>query len=111
MRLLISSVFTLVIALFIYVAYADEQTTHPGKTVFNKWCVHCHSAGAGFAGTQRLAWSYGEDKSVLTQRTDLTVPYVKLMVRNGRGAMPAFRYVEISDEELQALAAYLSRSQ
>jgi mono/diheme cytochrome c family protein len=46
---------------------------------------------------------------VLEERTDLTPDTVRHFVRNGVSVMPFFRKTEISDAELEALAAYLAR--
>jgi hypothetical protein len=45
----------------------------------------------------------------LEDRTDLTPPFIAQAVRNGAFIMPFFRKTEISDAELEALAAYLSQ--
>ena len=80
-----------------------------GKELFNYWCLPCHGAGPGHAGTQRLARRLGADQSVLLQRHNLPAEYVQHVVRNGFQMMPPFRYTEISDQELQAIAAYVSK--
>ena len=46
----------------------------------------------------------------LEQRTDLTPSAVRLAVRKGAFSMPFFRKTEISDAELDALAAYLAKA-
>jgi mono/diheme cytochrome c family protein len=88
-------------------ARADE---HPGRAVFVKWCAPCHSRGPGNPGTAALAAVYKNQKpGALEDRTDLTVEFVKKAVRNGVYVMPFFRKTEISDAELEALAAYLAQ--
>ena len=47
---------------------------------------------------------------LITQWNDLPASYVTFMVRHGMSVMPQFRKTEISDRELAALAAYLSRN-
>jgi mono/diheme cytochrome c family protein len=86
-------------------ATADPAT---GKLVFERRCSQCHAPGFGHPGTQQLGWTRGEDRAVLERRSDLTAAYINLVVRNGLMEMPAFRPTEISDAELQQLAAYLS---
>ncbi|RPI60853.1 MAG: cytochrome c, partial [Lysobacterales bacterium] len=44
------------------------------------------------------------------QRTDLVPDFVKAIVRQGVSFMPQFRKTEISDADLEALAAYLARN-
>lgn len=88
-------------------ARADE---HPGRPVFVKWCAPCHARGPGNPGTAALAAVYRNAKpGALEDRTDLTTEFVKKSVRNGVYVMPFFRKTEISDAELEALAAYLAR--
>ena len=83
-----------------------------GREVFNKWCAPCHGAGLGKPATAALAFKYkGEKPALLEERTDLTPDVVKYMVRNGVYTMPASRKTEISDDDLDALAAYLSKTQ
>ena len=86
---------------------ADE---HPGRPVFVKWCAPCHSRGPGNPGTAALAAVYKNQKpGALEDRTDLRPEFVKKIVRNGVYVMPFFRKTEITDAELEALAAYLAQ--
>ena len=42
-----------------------------GEQVYQRWCVHCHSAGRGNPGTQSLQTKYkGSLPAVLLERTD-----------------------------------------
>ena len=64
------------------------------------------------AGTQALQARYkGAKPAELEQRTDLTVDFVKAIVRGGLNSMPFFRPTELSDDDLGALGAYLTRKQ
>jgi (+)-pinoresinol hydroxylase len=91
-------------------ASAAESPTTQGRAVFEKWCTPCHAAGPGNPGTTALAALYkGSKPAALEERTDLTPAIVKQFVRKGVSVMPFFRKTEISDAELDALAAYLSR--
>jgi mono/diheme cytochrome c family protein len=83
-----------------------------GAAVFNNWCSACHSRGPQNApGTTSLQFKYqGKLPAALEDRTDLTVDLVKFFVRNGVATMPQFRKTEVGDEDLAALAAYLTRS-
>jgi (+)-pinoresinol hydroxylase len=78
-----------------------------GKKIYDLNCLPCHAEGPGHPGTMRLAIRLGEDKSVLTQRDDLSADYIKIIVRQGFMLMPPFRPTEISDSEMDALAEYL----
>jgi len=79
-----------------------------GKEVFDRHCVHCHGAGDEMTGTQQLARTRGEDKALLTERDDLPAEYIRMIVRQGLKAMPAFVPSDLTDAQLQALAEYLA---
>src|ERR1041384_4897573 len=81
-----------------------------GKLTYEKWCAPCHAPGPNHPGTQALdALYHGSKPGALVQRTDLTPPIVKQFVRKGVTVMPFFRKTEISDPELDALAAFLAK--
>jgi mono/diheme cytochrome c family protein len=100
-----------------------------GYLVYNKWCAGCHAPNFMPAdpnidvhklspvsrfplGTNLLQQRYkGAIPAALEQRTDLTEAVINFYVRHGLNAMPAMRKTEISDAELKALAAYLTRNQ
>lgn len=90
-------------------AAADAQLPERGKEVFTHWCAPCHSAGNQFPGTAALQRKYqGALPAPLEQRTDLAPEAVKAFVRTGITVMPFFRKTEIGDDDLDALAAYLT---
>lgn len=103
------SAFTLGVSVSDY-AYADDAAMIArGGEVFQKWCAPCHGKGPGYPGTTALAALYqGKKPPVLEERTDLTPEVVKHFVRTGVSVMPFFRKTEISDADLEALAAYLA---
>jgi mono/diheme cytochrome c family protein len=82
-----------------------------GAAVFNNWCSACHSRGPQNApGTTSLQMKYqGSIPAALEDRRDLTVDLVKFFVRNGVATMPQLRKTEVSDADLDALAAYLTQ--
>ena len=91
-----------------------------GQEVFGQRCAACHSPipapiyGPAFLppmpGTQALAARYrGELPAALEERADLQAVYIRTVVRNGYVSMPFFRPTELSDEDLDALVAYLTR--
>jgi mono/diheme cytochrome c family protein len=83
-----------------------------GKQVFDRWCAPCHAPGPRHPGTQALEALYkGEKPAALEERTDLVPELTRTFVRNGVSVMPPFRKTEITDEELDALAAYLAPRQ
>ncbi|HEY8519553.1 MAG TPA: cytochrome c [Gammaproteobacteria bacterium] len=89
-----------------------------GREIYAYWCEPCHGPGVGLPGfdalpgTHQLALKYRNTSipAVLDERTDLAPAYIKAVVREGISFMPQFRKTEISDEELDALAAYLTRN-
>ena len=93
------------------VAQSSGPDLKAGKAVFNQWCASCHGEGRYMAGTNGLRAKYKNEKpALLEQRTDLTPPVVKAFVRSGVGIMAPFRKTEITDADLDALAAYLNRN-
>ena len=77
---------------------------------YEKWCTPCHAPGSGHPGTQSLQIKYKDTlPAVLDERTDLTPEVVKTMVRQGVLMMAPFRKTEVSDAELDAIAAYLAK--
>jgi mono/diheme cytochrome c family protein len=82
-----------------------------GAAVFNNWCSACHSRGPQNApGTASLQAKYqGAVPAALEDRRDLTPDLVKFFVRNGVAMMAPLRKTEVSDADLEALAAYLTQ--
>lgn len=92
-------------------SYAADTNIKDGKSVYTKWCTPCHEDGPMYPGTNALAAKYeGAIPSVLEKRTDMNDAFVKLFVRQGVSIMPFFRKTEITDTELDNLAAYLARN-
>ena len=90
-------------------AAADAPTLAHGAQVFEHWCLPCHGHGDQFPGTVALGVKYqGKLPGALQDRTDLVPDIVKAVVRTGVSVMPFFRKTEVSDADLDALAAYLS---
>ena len=91
-----------------------------GQEVFQERCAACHAPvpqnmiGPPYMppnpGTQALKARYKDAKPAeLEARTDLTAPFVAAIVRQGLNSMPFFRPTELSDDDLAAVGAYLSR--
>jgi mono/diheme cytochrome c family protein len=103
-----------VVALSLMIASAafaspDQEQIERGHKVYDKWCSPCHGAGVGKPGTDSLK-ARGQNPAVLEERTDLTPVAIKQFVRHGVLFMPMFRKTEVSDAELDAICAYLTRN-
>ena len=91
-----------------------------GQQVFRTRCLICHGEIPAdvvpgglppMPGTRALQARYqGAKPAVLEQRSDLTPEFVRAIVRNGINSMPFFRPTEVTNAELDALGAYLSRT-
>lgn len=83
-----------------------------GYVQYQNYCSSCHAAGPeARPGYEALRARYGDkEPAALSERTDLTADLVKSMVRTGISIMPFFRKTEISDGDLDAIAAYLTRN-
>jgi (+)-pinoresinol hydroxylase len=90
-------------------AAPDQAQIERGHTVYDKWCFPCHGTGPGKPGTDSLR-QRGQNPAVLEERTDLNASMIKFYVRHGVLFMPTFRKTEISDADLDAIAAYLTRN-
>jgi mono/diheme cytochrome c family protein len=94
-------------------ADGDTQKYPAGRAVYDRWCAACHDPGITHPGTHALMAKYPSGRrasGVIADWTDLPADYVSYMVRHGMSVMPQFRKTEITDGELAALAAYLSRN-
>jgi mono/diheme cytochrome c family protein len=82
-----------------------------GYVPYQNYCSMCHGEGGGKPGTLALQAKYkGAVPALLEKRTDLTPQLIKTCVRNGISVMPIFRKTEISDADLDAICAYLTRN-
>ncbi len=93
------------------VASAVEPALTPqqqqGKHLYDHICVYCHSPGVW--GTNRLSKRMDKEHAVLENRTDLSAGAIQAIVRTGIGSMPPLRKSELSDADVSAIAAYLTR--
>jgi (+)-pinoresinol hydroxylase len=98
-----------------YIAWSRETVTPPpgapnGYLQFQNACAVCHGTPPERPGTRALAAKYkGALPALLEQRTNLTPDFIKYTVRHGVSVMPPFRKTELSDADLNAIAAYLTR--
>ncbi len=78
------------------------------EAVFLARCQYCHIELG--PGTITIARRLGPEEALLANRTDLTGDYVKTVVRRGLNTMPPMTRVEVSDDELDLIAQYLTRN-
>jgi len=78
-----------------------------GEAVFARECGMCHARGG--TGTMMLGRRLGAENALLADRRDLDADYVAAAVRGGINSMPAITRVEVTDEDLAAIAGYLTR--
>ncbi|HEY8521506.1 MAG TPA: cytochrome c [Gammaproteobacteria bacterium] len=95
----------------------DAALVERGRTVFAHYCAPCHGPGRGddgapmLPGTHALHLKYrGEKPALLEERDDLPAPVLKTFVRYGVASMPPFRKTEVTDEDIEAISAYLAAS-
>lgn len=94
---------------------SDMAAITRGKLKFDHTCAPCHGRGPGndgramLPGTDALRIKYrGSVPPVLEDRSDLTADMLKTFVRQGSWSMPPFRPTEITDAEIEDVAAYLA---
>jgi (+)-pinoresinol hydroxylase len=81
-----------------------------GLVQYEKSCAVCHGSGPARPGTRALRTKYhGALPALLQDRTDLAPDYIRTVVRHGLTVMPQFRKTELSDADLDAIVAYLTR--
>jgi mono/diheme cytochrome c family protein len=66
--------------------------------------------GTNLLTKQRVMLGEPPESGLLANRKDLTQTYVKIVVRRGRMPMPSLTRVEVTDAELDAIAAYLGKA-
>jgi mono/diheme cytochrome c family protein len=97
-------------------AAGDSAQVAHGRQVFTYWCATCHSAvpgenGRPLPGTASLMVKYkGAKPAALEDRDDLVPAYTASVIRHGSFGMPFFRKTEISDSDVNDIAAYLGRN-
>ncbi len=88
------------------------NTAATGADLFSHRCGACHltfGMGTNLLTAQQVAAGQTPDKGLLANRDDLTADYVKSVVRMGKNAMPRQTRVDITDSELEKVAAYLGK--
>jgi mono/diheme cytochrome c family protein len=84
--------------------------TPRGFVEYQNSCAVCHGPMPERPGTRALAAKYkGTLPAMLEERRDLSPELIRAVVRNGITVMPQFRKTELSDSQLEAIIAYLTR--
>lgn len=74
--------------------HIDTPELEKGQQVFMRYCNQCHPGGTGGVGPA-------------LNNKPLPGFFIRMQVRHGLGVMPGFTEDRISDEELDALVAYV----
>ena len=95
----------------------DSAAAERGNAKYQYMCAPCHGSGAGddgrkmLPGTDALRIKYkGKVSALLEARTDLTAKILRVFVRRGSWSMPPFRPTELTDAEIEDIAAYLAKA-
>ncbi len=95
----------------------DSGSVERGRAKFEHTCAPCHAEGVGddgramLPGTDALRIKYqGALPALLEKRTDLNAEAIRTFVRRGTWSMPPFRPTEITEQDIQDIAAYLRQS-
>ncbi len=83
-----------------------------GKQLFRNHCGTCHldsGMGTNVLTAQMVAAKRPPTDGLLENRKDLQADYIKTVARNGKVAMPRQTKVDVTDAELDSVAAYLAK--
>lgn len=86
----------------------DRSADTPAAALYVEKCAMCHRQMG--MGTIILARRVDPGQAMLEQRRDLTRDYIVAAARGGIGNMPRIPQGELSDAQLETIAAYLVRS-
>jgi mono/diheme cytochrome c family protein len=105
------------VALACGAAAQETASVERGRAKFEHSCAPCHGDGIGddgramLPGTDALRIKYqGSLPALLERRTDLNAEAIRTFVRRGTWSMPPFRPTEVTEQDIQDLAAYLRQS-
>lgn len=85
----------------------DRSSHSPNEALFVEKCGMCHRQMG--MGTVLLARRMPPALARLEQRDDLTMDTIRTAARQGIGNMPRIRRGEVSDAQLDRIAAYLTK--
>jgi mono/diheme cytochrome c family protein len=92
------------IVLLSFLSPAIVQAAPDGQALFKEKCLMCH----GKAGMGTALLSRRVQPGELLLRKDLVAAFVVRAARIGLGNMPAITRGEVSDAQMDAIAAYLA---
>jgi len=105
------------LALALGATCARAQDAQRGQAKFEHSCAPCHGDGPGddgramLPGTDALRIKYqGSLPALLERRTDLNADAIRTFVRRGTWSMPPFRPTEVTQRDIEDIAAYLRRA-
>lgn len=104
----VSGTTALVFAVLASTASVGSENSAPesGREAYERECAICHE---GFGtGSIMLGRRLGKDRAQLSSRTDLVPDYVRHVVRHGLNSMPALSRVEVTEQQLEGIIAYLT---
>jgi mono/diheme cytochrome c family protein len=107
MKRLASCAAVLALALATQVFGQNAPSVDPGKRLFDQKCAMCHNASG--MGTGLLSRRVKPEVAQLEMRDDLSAAFVVAAARSGILNMPVITRGDVSDEQLAAIARYLSK--
>ena len=93
--------------LLVAVRPAPQPSPPPGERLFTEKCGMCHRKGG--MGTGLLSRRMDAKVAMLESRNDLTGDTIEAAIRTGIGNMPRISRAEVSDAQLRAISAYLTK--
>lgn len=87
------------------ITMARRPNATGGEALYVEKCIMCHGPNGMGTGLLQRA---GRPQPLLEMRSGLPAAFYVAAARNGIGNMPAIPRGEVSDEEMQAIAAYLA---
>ena len=103
---LMASLFSISFQLFAQDEWVSLEKTG-GEKLFTEKCGMCHGDAMGM-GTGLLGRRLPAEQALLENREDLQVAFIQNVVRAGFGVMFPMSRGEVSDQQLQAISAYLT---
>ena len=99
------------VLLVLNAALGQDALVAQGQEVYLARCEYCHGLGPQKGGTMVLQGRYqGAVPADLAERTNLTPEYIRAVVRTATPGMTPIRITEVSEQDLDAVIAYLTRN-